>query len=399
MTTHDGGMAAATRRDTAMARRGRTLCAFLAILGGVLAFAGCGGDDDEPEAQAGGAQSQGEYRERLQELYDGTYREPTANAPKPESGKKVWIVSAGQNIEAAEEATAVAKEAAKKLGWELTVFDGRYDPSRQLAGVEQALAAGADGIVALYLGCAPLRAGLQRANQAKVPTVAIEGIDCDPPLFTHHVNYAGGMSFREWIKGWGAAMAAWVIGKTDGKAKAIVVEQTDIDFGKLTADGWREEFAKCPTCEIVQSVKFTGPEFGPQLQAKIEQALLQHPEANSLIPAYDTVLTSGGGGNALVASGRLDEMKVAGGEGGSSGIEQIYEGTGMQSCSGVPPSWETLGALDALVRLFAGEDPAKTQTGIGWQVCDKDHNLPPKGEMYQPPIDYKAAYYRSWGVE
>jgi hypothetical protein len=25
-----------------------------------------------------------------------------------------------------------------------------------------------------------------------------------------------------------------------------------------------------------------------------------------------------------------------------------------------------------------------------WQVCERDHNLPPEGEPYQPPVDYVA---------
>jgi len=162
-----------------MTRSRKGLLTFALALALALAVAACGGGEDSgstaAEATDGGEATTASYEKRLQDLYVGTYHAPTGDAPKPEEGKNVWVVSAGQNIEAAEEATAVVEEAATKLGWDLTVFDGRFDPTRQLAGVEQALSDGADGIIALYLGCAPLRTGCPPREERTMEQVFIDG--------------------------------------------------------------------------------------------------------------------------------------------------------------------------------------------------------------------------------
>ena len=174
--------------------------------------------------------------------------------------------------------------------------------------------------------------------------------------------------------------------------------ETDLENTKLAGKGSEDEIAACEGCEIVDRVDFVGADFGPPLQEKIEQALIAHPEANGFIAAYDAVLTSGGA-NALKASGRLDDLAIMGGEGSAPGIDLIRENGGMDACIGVPTAWEGYAAFDAMIRIFADEDPSKTSSGLGLQACDADHNLPAEeGVAFEAPIDFVAAYEESWGV-
>jgi ribose transport system substrate-binding protein len=369
----------------------------------------CGGDsssnDSEQPTASGGASSAGAYQAQLDKLYEGTYTEPTGDAPKPESGKSIWMVSVDQAVPFAKIASDGVRAATESLGWDLRIVNGKSDPSQQLTGFQQALAAGADGIVVGYMDCPVLRTGLQRAQEAGVPVVAIEASDCDQlksgdeKLFSHIVNYADGQGFRDWIQSWGEAQATWVIAKTEGKAKAILTHENDTTTTNLAAAGAVRGMKKCPTCKIVETVKFVGPDLGPPLQQKIEQALIRNPDVDAFIAAYDGVLTAGGGANALKASGRLSDMNVMGGEGDASIIKLIRANDGADACIGIPTEWEGYASVDALIRLFAGDDPGKTNSGIGIQVCDADHNLPPEGEAYAPPVDYVAAYEKAWGVE
>ena len=86
-----------------------------------------------------------------------------------------------------------------------------------------------------------------------------------------------------------------------------------------------------------------------------------------------------------------------GGEGSTPGIELIYENAGMDVCVGLNTGMEGYAAMDGLVRLFVGDDPKDVDTGIGIQVCDADHNLPPKGEVYETPVDYAAGFQENSG--
>jgi ribose transport system substrate-binding protein len=363
-------------------------------------LAACGGDGDGgTEEQASGADI-ARYERELQALYKGTYQEPSGGPVKPPKGKNVWVISTGQSIEAAINAAAAMEEAGTTLGWDVNVFDGRFDSNRQISGVEQALTDGADGIVLIYVDCPPIKSALQQAKDAGVVIVGIQSQECEPALLDHVIRYAGHRDFVEYLShGFGGTQAKWVIAKTKGEAKTIVTAQTDLYSTRVTYDpGITEVFEDCDTCEIVDTVEFVGSEFGPPLQQKIEQSLNQHPEANSFIAAYDAVMTGGGGAAALRASGRLDEIEVMGGEGSKPGIELIYDRAGMEACTGTPTGWEGYAAMMSLARIFAEQDPERGDSGIGEQVCDLEHNLPPRGEGYQAPVDYVAAYHDLWGV-
>jgi ribose transport system substrate-binding protein len=371
-----------------------------AILAALL-LAACGDSDSGGSDEKASGSDVAKYEKQLDEVYEGTYEEPSGGPVDPPPGKNVWIISTGQEIETAQNASTAMEEAGKALGWDVTLFDGKFESSRQLSGIEQALADKADGIVLLYVDCDPVKAGIQQAKDAGVAVVGIESKDCQPSLESHVVKYAGGEDFATWVAhGFGGTQAKWVIAKTKGQAKTIVTVQTDLYTTAVTYDpGITDEFAKCKTCEIVDTIEFVGTEFGPPLQQKIEQSLNKHPEADSFIGAYDAVLTGGGGAAALRASGRLDEIESMGGEGSVPGIELIYNQAGMDACSGIPTAWEGYGAIMGLARIFAGQDPERGNSGIGSQACDADHNLPPDGKSYEAPIDFVASYNRLWGVE
>lgn len=377
----------------------RCCSAFAAAAIAAATLAACGGSDGGTDEKANSADI-ARYERELQALYEGTYQKPSGGPVEPPKGKNIWVISTGQTIEAAINAAAAMEEAGATLGWEVDVFDGRFDSNRQLSGIEQALADGADGIVLIYIDCPPVRSALQQAKDAGVVIVGIQSEECEPPLVDHVIRYADHRDFVEYLShGFGGTQAKWVIAKTRGEAKTIVTAQTDLYSTRVTYDpGITEAFAECETCEIVDTVEFVGTEFGPPLQQKIEQSLNQHPEANSFIAAYDAVMTGGGGAAALRASGRLDEIEVMGGEGSKPGIELIHDRAGMEACTGTPTGWEGYAAMMSLARIFAGQDPEQGDSGIGEQVCDIDHNLPPRGEGYRAPIDYVAAYHELWGV-
>jgi ribose transport system substrate-binding protein len=377
-------------------------CGFslLAVFVVAAALAACGGEGEGGTEEKASGADVAKYERVLDALYEGTYEEPSGGPVKPPPGKNIWVISTGQTIEAAINASAAMEEAGETLDWDVNVFDGRFDSNRQIAGVEGALAAGADGIVLIYVDCPPIKSALQQASDAGVVVVGIQSQECEPPLLDHVIRYARHRDFVEYLShGFGGTQAKWVIAKTKGEAKTIVTAQTDLYSTRVTHDpGITDAFAACETCEIVDTVEFVGTEFGPPLQQKIEQSLNQHPEANSFIAAYDAVMTGGGGAAALRASDRLDEIEVMGGEGSKQGIELIYDRAGMEACTGTPTGWEGYAAMMSLARIFAGQDPERGDSGIGEQVCDIDHNLPPRGEGYRAPIDYVAAYHRLWGV-
>lgn len=72
-----------------------------------------------------------------------------------------------------------------------------------------------------------------------------------------------------------------MIAKTNGKAKVVIDTETDQWTTVLSSKGIRREIAKCSGCSVVGDATFVGTDLGPALQQKIQQALVQHPEANA----------------------------------------------------------------------------------------------------------------------
>lgn len=347
--------------------------------------------------------------EQLASLYQGTYVAPEGEAITPPTGKKVWAISVGQDALSPVNATQGLVDAGKKLGWEVTVFDGKFDPTLWLAGIRQAIQAKADGIFTYSFDCAPVKAALQEAKAANIPVVLDQGADCgtgaDSLAFVPGYSdvydngvittgpVAGTDGFIAWNKSFGATGAWWLVHATKGEAKVINFVETDIQTTVAIGQGVKDVIARCATCEIVAEVDFTGTELGPQLQQKAAQALLQHPEANAIHANYDTAVTSGIAA-AVRASGR--KIFMAGGEGFAPNMDLVRQGI-QNTGSGYAASWEGWAGADALARMMLGKTPVPT-SGIGVQAYDIDHNMPPAGQGYQTSIDYQAAYLKLWGL-
>jgi ribose transport system substrate-binding protein len=334
--------------------------------------------------------------------YKGTGREPPKQASKPQSGKKVWIISPGQIGESASIPTKAAQEAGEAIGWKMTLYDSKLDVANFSLGIRQAIAARADGVILHSIDCPLVKQALQEAKKANVKIVAYYSLDCDDPsvkgqpLFDGSVNF--GTQFGDYAaltRAWGAAKADWVIAKTKGKAKVISFKEDELLVVKYIREGFEQGLAKCKTCEIVKTVDFTLADLGPKLQQKAQGALLQHPEANAIHVPYDSAVLLGISA-ALIESGRNDQVELIGGEGFPSNIQLIRDNKGQDAANAFPAKWTGYAAIDSLNSVFHGDKPQFS--GIGYKLIDREHNLPAVGQGYSPEVDFKAAYKKAWGV-
>ncbi|MCW2952984.1 MAG: monosaccharide transporter substrate-binding protein family [Conexibacter sp.] len=336
-----------------------------------------------------------EAKQRLDALYRGvTFRAPPSSGPKPQAGKNVWLIDTSL---AAPEGALVAQgvqAAGRLLGWNTTVYDGKFQPSRYLDGVRQAIAAKADGIFMYAIDCASVRAALQEARAARVQVVGAESADCgagSSALFDGTVEYSQG-DFFSWAHAAGAAEADWAIVKTDGKAKVINLFENDLGSTRAIQAGFADTIKTCAGCKIVDSVTFDGTELGPRLQEKTQQAILKNPDANVLMVPYDGAMTSGPAA-AVMASGRRARLNVVAGGGLAPNMDLVRKDAGENAGYSTSLAWEGWAGMDALNRLFEGQRPQPS--GIGMMVFDIDHNMPASG-AWVAPVDFAAAYTKAW---
>jgi ribose transport system substrate-binding protein len=152
----------------------------------------------------------------------------------------------------------------------------------------------------------------------------------------------------------------------------------------------------CPDTCTLTDIEFTVAEAGKSLQQKAEQALLQNPDANAVQVDTDSVLLNG----VLSAVQKSDrDLLIMAGEGDTPIMDLAREGNDNLYGIGVNTSWEGYGGIDAMNRLFNGEDPVPPEgsQGPGIQVWGPGHNIPESGP-YVYPIDFVAEYEKAWGV-
>ena len=134
---------------------------------------------------------------------------------------------------------------------------------------------------------------------------------------------------------------------------------------------------------------------GYWLTQALTNALSSHPDANVVHLPVDSLLPNVA--PAIQESGRSKDLLVIGGEGNfKANLEAIRRDGAQDAAIALDLGWESWAQVDDLNRYFAGQKPV--YGGWAWTVIDKDHNLPPEGQVWNSKVDYAAAYRKLWGT-
>lgn len=405
-------------------RRGRRVTVLVAAIAGALVMAACSSSNggsagtsnsnapapSASPAASGAAQASSSTAsllgmsttQALAAAYKGTFGTPPASGPKAVTGKKVWVISCGQAAYSCSIPAGYAMQAVQTIGWSAHLCDGKLDPSVESTCVQQATAAGANAILLAGIDCSGLVAQLQAAKAAGVLLIDPLGFDCNDPhvggkaVFSAYFTYSGGEALQTYMTDWGASRATWIIGASHGTAKVIDVTLDGVLTPTYADQGFHEMMAKCSGCQIVETVHLTLADLGSgAAQQKVATALQSNPTATYLDSPFDSAIPAFIAG-AVKASGRKN-LQIMGDECFSVNLTYIRTGGPESACSALAEDWGEWAAVDTLNRLFAGETQSQLpDTGVGFQLVDKTHNLPASGD-YVPPVNFKAAYEKVWG--
>jgi ribose transport system substrate-binding protein len=331
--------------------------------------------------------------------YVGTDRPLPKTGPKAVKGKSGWVMPCSAAAAGCEGPAQAAVQAGTALGWKMTLVDGKLDPNVYNSQIRAAIAAKADAIILIAVDCSLTEASLQAAHRAGVKVYGVYSLDCNQaggtgkPLFDAQISF-GNESYPGYINSYGKAIADYVIAKTDGKAKVIMMREDDTAVVRLANDSFENELKKCTSC-VLTTVNFSGQDLvGGQLQTKTTAALTQHPEANVVMAPYDASI----GPAVAQAKAQGHKLILTGVEGLAANIALIKSGT-QDMISGMPSQWIGWAGADGLNRLFAGDPQA--DAGIGIQIIDATHPVPTKTPFYDgnaKSAGYRANYTRIWGV-
>jgi len=402
---HIGRACVSTLSQVRRHRLGRRASAAACLITAVSLIASCGGSSTSTKStvSSGASSSSGAAEQAVQTAYKGTYTSPPTTAPRPPSGKSVWVVSCGQAAVGCSTPANAAADAAKAIGWNATVYDGKLGvDNAYAAGVRQAVAAKADAIIIGAIDCPLIKQPLQEAKAAHIAVVALLAYDCNDPRFGGGAPLFSGIvipntaqpTTAEYSIAQGKMKADWVLSQTAGKATALSLNHTDSLLGQDIAKGFDTEIKACAACKLT-SLPFTFAELGTgAVPTKVSQALLKDPSINAVTTPYDSLMALGVA-QAIVRSGRKDKISSVGGEGYAQNLELIKSDGGENAAVYESTAWFGWAAVDSVVRLFASAplQPA----GIGSQLVDKTHLPPTDANGIIPPVDFKSVYLKAWG--
>jgi len=378
----------------------------------VLAVAGCGssGDSSTNSATSAGSATTGAPASSssgptVEDLTGaGSYEaKPPTTGPPPAKGKLVYWVSCGLVIPDCSVPAKSAQAAAKTLGINFKIADGKLNAGGgDAAAVRTALAAKPDVIIIHGISCPIVKQPLEEAKKAGVKVMGIEALDCsDPPdsagasLFTANMLYTPkAKTGVEYFQAWGRITAQYMIAAMGGKMNYIQNHGTEPLQENLNI-GFNEEMKTCSGCKKLDEVTFTSADLipnGPWLQ-RFRAALVKNPTADAIMYPFDA--NSVGAGGAKAAHEALPDAKQFGGSGQGPALDLVRSGVMTAVTGAHSPVWMGYAAMDNINRVL--NDKPTVPEGVGFRPVDKDHNLPSTpGTDYQSPIDFKALYEKLW---
>jgi ribose transport system substrate-binding protein len=422
-----GGMKSPARRGRGSGTRWRI--AGLAAIAGLALVAGCSSSSSSGTASSGTASSAGAASsastggadagnssdavsvaatKRLQYWLKGSQTAPPTTGPKAQKGKSIWVLSCGQAAAACAYWADSVAQAGKAIGWKVTLYDDKLIPTNGNTGLEDAVAAHADGAIVLGNDCPQNEQGLKAAQAAHMPVVGIDEDDCNDPVFggngpqllTELKYTAQYPTVDSFLKANGTLQADYLLAHLGSSANVIEFKSTDIVSKELANQGFETEYRKlCPSCKLVQVPYTLNDMIDGQLKTKAQDALQSDSGANGIEVSADSdiglVI-----GPVVDSSPNASKILVVGAEGLAANVKAALAGQWESAGSGEPFNWEAWAAVDALNRIFAGAPQAYSGVGLQlWSVKPSQVNLPPAGQNYDPPgVNFEQDYKQLWGV-
>lgn len=374
---------------------GKRLLAIAALLGLSLALA-CGqvgvAYSQDAAAAVAVAQKAAEAALSSPSQWEG----PTTG-PKPTPGKRLAIITCALLTEGCNRPARAATEAAKKIGWIPTVFDGQGDTGKQLAAINAAVDGKYDAIVIILIDPSQVSEGVKRALAAHIPMVTL-----GQPFYTKERKALSEIPdiSHDWLKT-GELIGDYMIWKSDGKVDALLLnnpETTVVQYGQFAGTKSKLTNPKtCPDCKVTVE-DFTIAQINSQ-PAQLAAAAVQRDPKINWVWCYDFCMANVA--TDLIARGLQDHISGAGFDCNAQNLELIKDGKVQRVCIADPRDWEAWATVDTANRLMQGQPFVDQKIPV--RLFDKsnlaDLTAEDRKEGWQGGIDYKARYEKMWGFQ
>jgi ribose transport system substrate-binding protein len=274
------------------------------------------------------------------------------------------------------------------------VIDGGNPDGVGLA-LRIAIAQAATVIVTVDANCRGLEYLFDEVALAGIPVIGLGGEDdCEPKRYAALTRWTPEHAVGKRQTVVGELQAEYVYGKTLGDVSALVLTVAgDATTAKVT-DGFTTKLTKLGAGKVAQKLELTTAEIADKTFTTKVVAAAKSSGANAIIVPEDDWLTVGGLAAAIASDPETAELLVIGHGGTAAALDIIRSGgAGLTATVGQAFDWMGWGAVDAIVRLYAGAPTVFI--GDAMQVIDIDHNMPETGK-YTGGIDAQEKYTVLW---
>lgn len=324
---------------------------------------------------------------------DTGYQGPTEPAKAPK-GIKLGIVSCAGSLKGCQFQADSAAEAAKKIGWQVAMFDGKANPKAQASAMLDALSWGANVIIAVSIDYRSIQLPLREAQKANVPVVALgEGNDTPNPL---PVLAPGELAWTFAVDvdnlALGKAIGGWIVKDSGGKANVVVYNDAEFDSVATQHKGVMDALSKCSGC-VVTEQNFAASQVATNLGQQVVGFLRAHPAVNYVYAPYDPAAFAIV--PAIRQAGMANRVKLASLLGEEENLDLIRRGQIQVADIAFDQRYSGWATIDQIIR-YLNKQPLFEPHGenVPYEVLDKT-NLPASGNWYSNS-GYQEKFLSLW---
>jgi ribose transport system substrate-binding protein len=385
-----------------MKRRNRTVSLVLVVLL-MSILAACSSSGKTTSAPGGGTSSAAAQAYVAKaKAFVAAHLKPTqfsAGTPyRPTPGKRIGIVSAGQNNALNAEIVTAAQAAAKAVGWTTVVYDGKGTPSGWNAGIQQFVQQKVDGIFDVAVADDAVPQARAAASAAHIPVANLgAGI-----RFSKPVADPSFVSIDLPYQLMGQMEGNYLVAASNGKAKVAFFTSQPIPPVLQVAKIAQGILKQCAGCKLVSSVEVGLPQNWTATGATQTQSLLSRFGKGQLEYIAEPLdIMTQGVTEALTAAGRSEVKIVSTGctPGLTPGLAQIQKGGPTVFCNTPPLRDFGWAAVDQMGRRFAGLPTHDVVTPLPFFNTANLTSTSPDSTSTYYPFNWVNYYTKLWGVK
>jgi ribose transport system substrate-binding protein len=307
----------------------------------------------------------------------------------PATGKNIAYLECAVGI--CQQLAAEYKNAAKLLGWKVTLVPQGPTPENIVDAWERALALKPDGIITSGTPVTVYQKQLDKAKSAGIPVVDYSSANKpNTPGIIGDTNPGEDNGVR------GDLLAAYAASQSGGKAHSLFLNIADFPTIDLESKRY-ESYTKtvCPGCSV-DTLNFAATDIGSKIPSAVVSYLQKNPKINWIVSGFDDIGL--GVPEALKAAGLDKQAKMIGQSGSDAAAQSIKTG-GVQVAT-IPQGVGQMAykVLDIFARHFNGDSlSADTANLLPIWIQTKDTIGDPK-DLWKGPKGYPQTFAKLWKV-